>query len=458
MEATNELNESTNEVYETGLSRSRQKLEKSKLNVGDTDSVSKSEEERCHFAKLIENHKVDNITIEFFYKPHTLSLLFCIICGLIYLALGRTDTTLKEDVWHGSIAVCTVFLIISILVMPNGPFIRPHPAIWRVVFGISVLYFLVMVFVCFLSYEDARRALVWMYPDLANMTYDDILDKEYAANCSEITLSRLYSHLDVFAVAHLFGWVMKAVLLRHYGLTWLLSINWEITEMAFSHILPNFQECWWDIVILDVFVCNGVGIFIGMQLCRWLEMRSYHWESIRWTPTRWLDPESSFMRVIGVSILVVLWQIAELNCFFLKHIFIVRPGHVTTMARLALISTISAPGIRQYYLYVTDPLVTRVGTQLWLFVAIVITEAIVCLKFGRHFFERTVTLYIVLWVIYSVLSSFFIVFLCVFFAKKRHSRQRGISVTDYYLSSDYYGIRHGGGGVTAPDKGKPKKQ
>uniref|UniRef100_A0A1I8FJ12 Phosphatidylserine synthase n=1 Tax=Macrostomum lignano TaxID=282301 RepID=A0A1I8FJ12_9PLAT len=73
-------------------------------------------------------------------------------------------------------------------------------------FGISVLYFLVMVFVCFLSYEDARRALVWMYPDLANMTYDDILDKEYAANCSEITLSRLYSHLDVFAVAHLFGW------------------------------------------------------------------------------------------------------------------------------------------------------------------------------------------------------------------------------------------------------------
>ncbi|PAA57415.1 hypothetical protein BOX15_Mlig026893g1 [Macrostomum lignano] len=414
-------------------------------------NLSKTETECQHFANLIEKHKVDNITLEFFYKPHTLTLLAITITWIIYMALNRANTTLKQDVWDGGIAVCIIFLIISILVMPNGPFNRPHPAVWRIVFGVSVLYFLVMVFVCFLSYEDARRALHFMYPDLHSMTINDILDKDYAVNCSEVTVARLYAHLDGFAVAHLFGWVMKAVLLRHYGLAWLLSVNWEITELAFSHILPNFRECWWDIVLLDVLLCNGLGIYLGMQLCKWLEMRSYHWESIRsinsttgkikraffqftpgsWTPTRWLDPESSFMRVIAVSILVVMTQLAELNCFFLKHIFLVKPSHPTTLGRLVLISAISAPAIRQYYLYVTDPLVNRVGTQLWVFVAVVVTEAIVCLKFGRHFFEKTVILNIVLWIVYSIMSSFFIVFLCAFVAKARCSRRSSAKTNGY---------------------------
>ncbi len=30
------------------------------------------------------------------------------------------------------------FLIISVLAFPNGPFTRPHPAVWRILFGVSV--------------------------------------------------------------------------------------------------------------------------------------------------------------------------------------------------------------------------------------------------------------------------------------------------------------------------------
>lgn len=32
-----------------------------------------------------------------------------------------------------------------------------------------------------------------------------------------------------------------------------------MTEMVFAHLLPNFLECWWDALILDVLVCNGLG-------------------------------------------------------------------------------------------------------------------------------------------------------------------------------------------------------
>lgn len=30
-------------------------------------------------------------------------------------------------------------------------------------------------------------------------------------------------------------------------------------ELTFQHMLPNFNECWWDSWILDVAVCNFIG-------------------------------------------------------------------------------------------------------------------------------------------------------------------------------------------------------
>ena len=51
--------------------------------------------------------------------------------------------------------------------------------------------------------------------------------------------------------------------------------------MAFAHLLPNFAECWWDALLLDVLLCNGLGIWLGMYVCRKLEIRNYHWESIK---------------------------------------------------------------------------------------------------------------------------------------------------------------------------------
>ncbi len=52
-------------------------------------------------------------------------------------------------------------------------------------------------------------------------------------------------------------------------------------QMAFGHLLPNFYECWWDNLVLDVLLCNGLGIFTGMQVCKFLEMREHHWESFK---------------------------------------------------------------------------------------------------------------------------------------------------------------------------------
>jgi len=60
-----------------------------------------------------------------------------------------------------------------------------------------------------------------------------------------------------------------------------ISYIFVVAQIAFAHLLPNFAECWWDAVILDVLLCNGLGIWLGMYVCRKLEMRNYQWESIR---------------------------------------------------------------------------------------------------------------------------------------------------------------------------------
>ncbi|CAH8624457.1 unnamed protein product [Heterobilharzia americana] len=404
--------------------------------------LSESQVDKEYFNSLIEQQKVDDITIGVFYRSRTLTVLAIIWSGLVYIAFSKSPTQpLPYNLYHAFIAVCVIFLLISVMIMPNGPFIRPHPAIWRIVFGASLLYFLCLVAVVFLRLDEARAVLIWVYPELKYMRHSDILDKEYAVNCSQISLARVYSHMDIFAVAHFFGWLVKAILLRHHIIAWTLSINWEITEVAFSHILPNFSECWWDSLILDVLVCNGLGIQCGMWLCRWLEMRNYKWDSIRnipgargklkraflqftprsWTHTRWLHPDSSILRSFLLSQLILVWQLAELNSFFLKHIFIVKPGHILTQSRLLLITLISAPAIRQYYLYVIDPHIKRVGSQLWLFIAIVLTEGLVCLKLGSEIFEKTVLWNLIYWVVWMVFSSFLTVWIGRYLANGHYS-------------------------------------
>lgn len=65
-----------------------------------------------------------------------------------------------------------------------------------------------------------------------------------------------------------------------------------------------------------------------------------------WMPVRWLDPNCSYMRFFAVCQLVVFWQIAELDTFFIKHIFEMPPAHKIVLYRLGILSLIVAPAIR----------------------------------------------------------------------------------------------------------------
>lgn len=53
------------------------------------------------------------------------------------------------------------------------------------------------------------------------------------------------------------------LVIRDFKLLFLIGVFWESFEVMNKHILSNFEECWWDSLILDLFGCNLLGMVIG---------------------------------------------------------------------------------------------------------------------------------------------------------------------------------------------------
>ena len=88
-------------------------------------------------------------------------------------------------------------------------------------------------------FQTVRNIIVWFDPKMSNYTLDS--EKEYGVNCWDITFERLWSHMDWFAFGHFWGWGMKALIIRHYGICWSVSIMWELTEVSF--LLTHYSKC-----------------------------------------------------------------------------------------------------------------------------------------------------------------------------------------------------------------------
>ena len=396
---------------------------------GDLSTCSESWEESW---SVVNERKVTEITLNFFYRPRTLTLLSLIVVSLVFVAFMRPARNETSDrpgnIAAGVLAAIFLFLSIGLLVFPNGPYTRPHPAVWRLVFGLSFLYFLFLSFILFQSYTDVQMLMNWVDPQLNNTKSDS--NKLYAVDCS-FTAENLYSRFDIFIPSHFIGWLFKALLIRHTGVLWTISVMWECTELFFAHILPNFYECWWDAILFDILLCNGCGIFVGMALCHKLEVRKFYWESIKnikgtkgklkrailqftpqtWSSNRWLDPNSTYMRILAIFMLILIFQITELNTFLLKHIFDFPTDHYFTSGRLLLIMLIGAPSVRQYYVYVTDNTCQRLGTQAWVYLGVMVTELLISIRFGASILPRPALMFMLGWLGLTGLFSIIMVLL-----------------------------------------------
>lgn len=62
----------------------------------------------------------------------------------------------------------------------DGPFIRPHPAFWRMILGINLLYELALVFLLFEDLDSARSLITLIDPKLGV----PLPEKSYAEDCA----------------------------------------------------------------------------------------------------------------------------------------------------------------------------------------------------------------------------------------------------------------------------------
>jgi len=353
---------------------------------------------------------VADVSLDIFYKPHSLVGLIVLLGIVVYNAfIFPEDDTARLRLIRGTMGAAFAFLALSMFALPSGPFIRPHPIVWRLLLGITILYWLALVAILFQDYADLRVFLGLAFPDLKpdKITGDlpwteiDALDSDSHLPDCTFNYKNVMLRFDIFVTAHFAGWFVKSAMLRAYSVSFALSIWWEITEMFFMHILPNFVECWWDQFLLDVLIFNMLGTVMGIQLCRWLEVREYHWRNFndlptakqkikramqQFTPENWIvvkwTPLASWKRYVQVSILILLITLAELNAFFLKSTFEIRSGHPVNILRCVLWGFIGLPALRQTYVFMTDSSCLRIGTQAWVALAIILTEVMIWVKFG----------------------------------------------------------------------------
>ncbi|EPZ30998.1 Phosphatidyl serine synthase domain-containing protein [Rozella allomycis CSF55] len=180
-------------------------------------------------------------TLHFLYQPHTLTVLLVMLLAFLYVAVYRSSVDPVDNIKTGLVASSIVLVFIGSLHLPNGPFIRPHPAFWRFVMALNVVY---QLFLVFLLFQDKHHSRAWLgYIDSSLGVR--LPERSYAEFC-DFTYVNIKSQMDIFVVAHALGWFAKALIIRDYWFCWILSIMFELMEYSLQHHLPNFAECWWD--------------------------------------------------------------------------------------------------------------------------------------------------------------------------------------------------------------------
>lgn len=356
------------------------------------------------------NHILDQAE-EWLWERHTLIVLCFVLYQVVQIAFSEDNTDSVKNARRGTIAGCVAFLVVGALQFNDGPFMRPHPMVWRVVFGISILNMLAYTFLVFQTPEDGRAILHMIEPRMGV----PLPEQTYAEDCriyvpnhpSGNPFANVYEKMDIFIIGHSLGWFIKSLLLRDFWLLHITSVLFELLEYSLAFQLPNFAECWWDHWLLDALGCNALGIYLGMLACRFMSLRKYDWGKSIWsipsyrgklqrmaqqfTPMtfqkyEW-DATRSLKRWIAISCLGVGLLFAELMSFYLKSVLWIPSNHPFNIIRLGILLSTGAVCVREVYDYVHDSRCKKVGQQTFVLIATLSLETMITIKYGRTMFS-----------------------------------------------------------------------
>lgn len=167
------------------------------------------------------------------------------------------------------------------------------------------------------------------------------------------------------------------------------------------------------------------GIIIGEILMVKLNSKSYDWAGFSeiagvkgklqravlqftpasWTPYKW-HLLHDFRRFCYVLAVVVGAMVIELDAFFLKDLFWVQPTSKLNVYRLIVWWAVAMVGLRDYYAFMNDRSLKRLGSTAWVMLAMMLIEALTVIKFGRHLYKDKPLPPTIAWAWGTVLTAF----------------------------------------------------
>lgn len=268
---------------------------------------------------------------------------------------------------------------------------------WRVVHGVALVYMLVLVAMLAQDKSHARATLAVFFPDIRYLPPGRASCVEADAGCA-LTLKALTDQiLEPWFLAHILGWWGKMCLFRDWGVCWFLSIGFEVLELSLGHVIPQFQECWWDSLIVDFFLANFLGMVAGWWTLKWINAGIFDWggrlrrktaaerllrqfSPVEWSRYHW-RVFSSFKRFAQLWVLIIITLAMELNAFFLLNSLGLPRDSGFNKARLWLVFALALPAAAEYYDFIDNPKTHRLGQNAWLMVALMNVEIAVWVKF-----------------------------------------------------------------------------
>lgn len=325
-------------------------------------------------------------------------------------------------------------MVMSLYFLPSGTFSWPCYAFWKIMLGMNILYFMFLAFLMFQDTDSIRSALAFIDPRLK----EKVPEINYAGHsCSIIggengPFTNILPKIDMFVVAHFLGWMVKALILRNDFIVWVNSILFEWLEVTLRHILPNFYECWWDHVILDIFGCNMMGILCGNYIIRRFNLTRFNWHTCqdeldtqnndkkRGGPSqnsgkrdsssgvgsqkvtggscssmikrvassfKWPETFSTLRGLASFLILTTIVQLIDLNYFFFKAELFMPVSHWIFGVRTVLLAICGASAVGELYeTFARSSSIHfgKISFQCWLIVVVIFTESLLCWRFSGN--------------------------------------------------------------------------
>ena len=350
---------------------------------------------------LVENHFYDAL-----YRPKTIQSLFSLFIIITNVAYWYHQSTEEKLLANPSLAMhpassdlkkgllfVTIFLLgYCMIQIRDGVLIRPHPVVWRFVHGCGLIYVLVLLFMLPFQPEEMRLSLhTLISPSMGNHS----LNTDYGTDCRFTWDNFSLQFFEFFTLAHAIGYTLKALVYRDWVLLLAHSVLFELIEVSCAYLLPNFNECWWDHLLLDVFGANLLGSLVGMWLVKYLEKRNgkgtrkgkgkgkgeltasqINWSKmsslkhissarlkarrilLQFTPLSWDLNKWSLTQnpthFVAALITVISGLAVETSMFFLKYFLWIDMSNRYLFVIMSTKAALSAHAYREWYVYMAE--------------------------------------------------------------------------------------------------------